>query len=52
LGVDVSKIKKVTVWGNHSAHLHPDLSNAVVGEQKVEEVIFHSNFLFMWLVDK
>ncbi len=30
-GADVSDIKKVTIWGNHSATQYPDISHATVG---------------------
>jgi malate dehydrogenase len=45
LGVDVSKIKKVTVWGNHSVYQYPDLSKAEINGEKVEELIGDQNYV-------
>ena len=30
-GVHVSQVKKLAIWGNHSATLYPDFTNALVG---------------------
>jgi len=40
LGVDPCKIKKVIVWGNHSALQYPDLTQAELDGKRVEEVWF------------
>ena len=34
LGVEVSKIRRMTIWGNHSATQYPDLFQAEVGEMR------------------
>lgn len=38
-GRAVTEIKKVTIWGNHSATQYPDLFNARVGSQSVASII-------------
>ena len=30
----VSDIKKITIWGNHSPTMYPDLRNATIGKKK------------------
>lgn len=39
LGVPVSGIKKMIVWGNHSNTQFPDLSHAAIGNDKVASLI-------------
>ena len=39
IGKPVASIKKVTIWGNHSATQYPDLFNAEVDGQKVWSII-------------
>jgi len=39
IGVEATKIKKMTVWGNHSVNQYPDLSHAEVNGKKVVELI-------------
>lgn len=39
LGVPVSGIKKMIVWGNHSNTQFPDLSHATIGNDKVASLI-------------
>ena len=34
-----SDIKKLTIWGNHSATQYPDISDAVLGDKKVSELV-------------
>jgi malate dehydrogenase len=38
-GAAVTDIKKMTIWGNHSATQYPDLFNAEVGGRKAAEVV-------------
>ncbi len=38
LKTDPSKIKKVMVWGNHSALAYPDVTQATFSGKPVEEV--------------
>jgi malate dehydrogenase len=39
LGVDIEKISKLTVWGNHSYGTFPDLANSTIEGQKVTELL-------------
>ena len=39
LGVPVTKIKKMTIWGNHSATQYPDLFNCEVNGKSAAEVV-------------
>ncbi len=39
LGVPVSELKKVAIWGNHSATQYPDITHAEVGGRSVAEAI-------------
>jgi len=45
LGKPVSAIRKMTVWGNHSATQYPDLFNAKVEGKKVWPMIKDQNWL-------
>jgi len=45
LKVDVTKIKKVTIWGNHSAYQYPDVTNTQVNGKKVEELIDDESYI-------
>ncbi|MDA3645405.1 malate dehydrogenase [Saccharopolyspora indica] len=47
LGVSVSEIKKLTIWGNHSATQYPDLFHAEVGGKIAAEQVEQS-----WLADE
>jgi malate dehydrogenase len=47
LGVPVSEIKKMTIWGNHSATQYPDLYHAEVGGKIAAEQVEES-----WLRDE
>lgn len=38
-GVDVTEVKKMTIWGNHSATQYPDFSNAEISGQPATKVI-------------
>lgn len=38
-GVPVSDVKKVTIWGNHSATQYPDAYHAEIGGQPADQVI-------------
>jgi len=39
LGVPVSEVKKMTIWGNHSATQYPDLFHAEVGGKPVADQV-------------
>ncbi|MFW5475076.1 malate dehydrogenase [Knoellia sp. CPCC 206450] len=39
LGVPVTEIKKMTIWGNHSATQYPDLFHAEVGGRNAAEAV-------------
>lgn len=39
LGVPVSEVKKMTIWGNHSATQYPDLFHAEVGGKSVADQV-------------
>jgi malate dehydrogenase len=39
LGVGVSEITNMTVWGNHSPTMYPDLYNAKVGDKVAAEAV-------------
>jgi malate dehydrogenase len=41
-GARVHDVKKLVIWGNHSATLFPDFTNAFVGGKKVTDVIERS----------
>ncbi|HEY4004348.1 MAG TPA: malate dehydrogenase [Pseudonocardia sp.] len=45
LGVDVTEIKKLTIWGNHSATQYPDLFNAEVGGRNAAEAVGDQDWL-------
>ncbi len=38
-GARVRDVKKLVIWGNHSATLYPDFTNAYVGGKKVTEAV-------------
>ena len=38
-GARVRDVKKLVIWGNHSATLFPDFTNALVGGRKATEVV-------------
>ncbi|MBI3601819.1 MAG: malate dehydrogenase [Candidatus Omnitrophica bacterium] len=44
-GVSVADVKRVAIWGNHSATLYPDFYNATIGGRPVAEVIKDLNWL-------
>src|SRR5690606_39846746 len=39
LGVPVSDVKKMTIWGNHSTTQYPDLFHAEVGGRNAAEAV-------------
>ncbi len=39
LGCDITDIKKMTVWGNHSATQYPDLFNCEVGGKSARDLV-------------
>ena len=45
-GASVSEIKKMTIWGNHSATQYPDISNAEVNGESASDKVDES-----WLTD-
>ncbi|MEK6686090.1 MAG: malate dehydrogenase [Pseudomonadota bacterium] len=45
LGVPVSGIKKMIVWGNHSNTQFPDLSHATIGNDKVASLITDTTWI-------
>lgn len=49
LGVDISEVTKMTIWGNHSATQYPDLYHALVKDEvaidKVDRDWFVSTFI-------
>ncbi|MDQ3576845.1 MAG: malate dehydrogenase [Actinomycetota bacterium] len=47
LSVPVTEIKKLTIWGNHSATQYPDLFNAEVGGRNAAEAVNDE----AWLAD-
>ncbi|HEX6325590.1 MAG TPA: malate dehydrogenase [Jiangellaceae bacterium] len=46
LGVGVSEIKKLAIWGNHSATQYPDIFHAQVGGKNAAEMVDEA-----WLAD-
>jgi malate dehydrogenase len=46
LGVGVSEIKKLAIWGNHSATQYPDIFHAQVGGKNAAELVDEA-----WLAD-
>jgi malate dehydrogenase len=47
LGVGVSEIKKLAIWGNHSATQYPDIFHAEVGGKNAAELVDEA-----WLADE
>ena len=45
-GSHVSKIRNMTIWGNHSATQYPDISEVVVDDRAASDLVDES-----WLVD-
>jgi malate dehydrogenase len=44
-GVDVTEVKKMTIWGNHSATQFPDFANAEISGRPVASVIKEETWL-------
>lgn len=44
-GVDVTEVKNLTIWGNHSSTQYPDFYNATIGGKPVAEVIKDEQWL-------
>jgi malate dehydrogenase len=44
-GAAVSDIKKVTIWGNHSATQYPDVFHAEIGGKNAAEVVNDQNWI-------
>ncbi|MDL5054775.1 malate dehydrogenase [Oscillatoria laete-virens NRMC-F 0139] len=38
-GVDITEVKKMAIWGNHSATQYPDFTHALIGGKPATEVI-------------
>ena len=47
-GQPVSEIKRMIIWGNHSATQYPDISHATIGGKPAEEVIDD----YVWFEDQ
>ncbi|UMB70931.1 malate dehydrogenase [Mycobacterium paraterrae] len=47
-GANVTVIKKVTIWGNHSATQYPDIFHAEIGGKNAAEVVNDEK----WIADK
>jgi malate dehydrogenase len=45
LGVSVADIKKLTIWGNHSATQYPDIFHAEVGGKNAAEAVHDQKWL-------
>ena len=44
-GVEVSKVKNVIVWGNHSATMYPDVRHGTIDGKKITEVITDDKYI-------
>lgn len=44
-GVDVSAVKNMTIWGNHSATQYPDFFNATINDKHATDVITDHEWL-------
>jgi malate dehydrogenase len=44
-GTTVSEIKKMTIWGNHSATQYPDVFHAEIGGKNAAEVVSDQNWI-------
>lgn len=44
-GVDVTEVKEMTIWGNHSATQYPDFFNAKISGKSASEVITDETWL-------
>lgn len=44
-GVSISDIKKITIWGNHSPTMYPDLDNAEINSKSVSSLIDDNNWI-------
>ncbi|MDD0853165.1 malate dehydrogenase [Halobacteriovorax sp. GB3] len=44
-GVDVTEVKNMTIWGNHSATQYPDFYNTKIGGKSAAEVITDTQWL-------
>jgi malate dehydrogenase len=45
VGVSVNEVRKMTIWGNHSATQYPDLFNAEVGGRNAAELVGDQDWL-------
>lgn len=43
--VDVSKVKNVAIWGNHSSTQYPDVNSATINGKPAKEVINDEDYL-------
>jgi malate dehydrogenase len=48
-GAKVTEIKKMTIWGNHSATQYPDIFHAEVGGRNAAEVLGNDQAAFDWI---
>jgi malate dehydrogenase len=44
-GVNVSEIKRLAIWGNHSPTMYPDYTNASIGDKRLTDVITDHEWL-------
>ncbi|EAP97384.1 Mdh [Janibacter sp. HTCC2649] len=51
LGVPVTEIKKMTIWGNHSATQYPDLFHAEVSGKNAAQLVRNDTDGDSWLAD-
>ena len=42
---DVSDVKHMIIWGNHSPTMYPDIENSIIGSQKGNAVIDYSKWI-------
>ncbi|MBU1736640.1 MAG: malate dehydrogenase [Proteobacteria bacterium] len=50
-GVDVTEVKNVTIWGNHSATQYPDFYNAKISGKPAAEVINDEKWLQGYFIE-
>lgn len=43
--VEVTAVKKLAIWGNHSSTMYPDFYNATINDQPADKVIADENWL-------
>ena len=53
--VDISKVKNVIIWGNHSSTQYPDVTHATINDKPVQDLIKDEKYLkdeFLGIVQK